>query len=104
MLRKIYYLYQTNPETKFKEFGSIFEKTVQKPSKSTGTCWLAQKVRTMEIILTNYGIFMAHIKSLSQTLFAKKYPINLAMYMTLLTISRELMSFLGHDQTENFNQ
>ena len=104
MLRKIYYLYKTNPETKFKEFGSIFEKTVQKPSKSTGTCWLAQKVRTMEIILTNCGIFMAHIKSLSQTLFAKKYPINLAMYMTLLTISRELMSFLGHDQTENFNQ
>ena len=95
MLRKIYYLYKTNPEIKFKEFGSIFEKTVQKPSKSTGTCWLAHKVRTMEIILTNYGIFMAHIKSLSQTLFAKKYPINLAMYMTLLTISRELMSFLG---------
>ena len=41
MLRKIYYLYKTNPEIKFKEFGSIFEKTVQKPSKSTGTCWLA---------------------------------------------------------------
>ena len=84
------------------KFGSIFEKTVQKPSKSTGTCWLAHKVRTMEIILTNYGIVMAHIKSLSQTLFAKKYPINLAMYMTLLTISRELMSFLGPRPNRKF--
>ena len=38
MLRKIYYLYNNSPKRlhELKEFGRIFEKTVQKPSKSAG--------------------------------------------------------------------
>ena len=69
MLRKIYYLYRNSPKRlpEFKEFGSIYEKSVQKPSKSTGSRWIAYKVRAMEIILANYGIFMDHIEALSQT-------------------------------------
>ena len=101
MLRKIYYLYKNSPKRlrELKEFGRIFEKTVQKPSKSTGTHWIAHKVRVMEIILANYSIFMAHIESLSQTdsqalkraeiegLAKKwlqgKYPIYLAMFLDI---------------------
>ena len=76
-------------------------KKLQKPSKSTGTCWTAHKVRAMEIILTNYNIFMAHIESLSRTDsqalkrvenegLAKKWlqgkcPMHLAMFLDILT-------------------
>ena len=69
MLRKIYYLYRNSPKRlpELKEFGSIYEKSLQKPSKSTGSRWIAYKVRAMEIILAHYGIFMDHIESLSQT-------------------------------------
>ena len=88
MLRKSYYLYKNSPRRlhELKEFGRIFEKTVQKPSKSM----------EMEIILANDGIFMAHIESLSQTVsqalkraeietLAKKwlqgkYPMHLAVF------------------------
>ena len=40
MLRKIYCLYKISPKQlrELKEFGNIFEKAMQKPSKSTGTC------------------------------------------------------------------
>ena len=39
MLRKIYCLYKISLKQlrELKEFGNIFEKTMQKPSKSTGT-------------------------------------------------------------------
>ena len=42
-------------------------KKLRKPSKSVGTLWIAHKGRAMENILANYGIFMAHVESLSQT-------------------------------------
>ena len=40
MLRKIYCLYKISPKQlrELKEFGNIFEKAMQRPSKSTGTC------------------------------------------------------------------
>ena len=103
MLRNIYYLYKNSPKRlrELKEFGRIFEKTVQKPSKSTGTRWISHKVRAMEIVLASYDIFMAHVESLSQTdsqalkraeiegLAKKwlqgKYPMNLAMLLDILT-------------------
>ena len=103
MLRKIYYLYKNSPKRlrELKEFGRIFEKTVQKPSKSTGTRWIAHKFRAMEIILANYNIFMAHIESLFQKdskvlkraevegLAKKwlqgKYPMHLPMFLDIVT-------------------
>ena len=42
-------------------------KTIIKPSKSTGTLWIAHKDRAIEKILANYIIFMAHIVFFSQT-------------------------------------
>ena len=69
MLRKIYYLHKNSPKRvhELKEFARIFKKIMQKPSKSTGTCWIEHRVRAMEIIFANYGIFVAHTESLSQT-------------------------------------
>ena len=43
-----------------------YEKTVEKPLKSTRTRWIAHQVWAMEIILANYDNFMSHIDSLSQ--------------------------------------
>ena len=48
-------------------FGDIYDKVVPKPSKASGTRWIAHKVRAMEIVLSNYGIFITHLESLSQT-------------------------------------
>ena len=42
-------------------------KKLRKPSKSVGTLWIAHKGKAMENILANYGIFKAHVESLSQT-------------------------------------
>ena len=102
MLRRIYYFYKNNPKRprELKELGRIFEKTVQNPSKSTKTPWIAHKVRAMEIILASHWIFMAHICSLSQTDsqalkraeiegLAKKWLqgkyMHLAMFLDILT-------------------
>ena len=65
-----------------------------------GTRWIAHKVRAMEIVLSNYGIFITHLESLSQTDsqdlkraeffgFSKrwvqaKYPIHLGIYLDIL--------------------
>ena len=48
-------------------FGEIYEKVVPKPAKASGTRWIAQKVNAMQIVLSNYGVFMAHLESLAQT-------------------------------------
>ena len=73
----------------------------QKPYKSYGTCWIYHKLKSMEIVLRNYGVFMQHLESLAQTNsqslkraelegYAKKwmnakYPIHLAIYLDILT-------------------
>ena len=83
-----------------KKFGNIFEKTVQKPSKLTGTHWIAHKVKGMEIVLANCSICMTHIESLSQTdsqalkqaeieglpkiSLQRKYLMDLAMFLDIL--------------------
>ena len=66
---KIYYLSKDSPKrlTEQKQFGTISEKTLQKPSKSMGTHWIAYKVEAMEVTLANCIIFIAHIESLSRT-------------------------------------
>ena len=43
-----------------------WEKSVPKPSKSHGTHWIDQKLKSMQIV-ENYGVFLAHVESLSQT-------------------------------------
>ena len=67
MLRKNFYLTKIVLRNYLisKNLEEYLEKTLQKPSKSTGPRWIAQKVRALEVILANYGIFMAHIEYLS---------------------------------------
>ena len=43
----------------------MFEKSIPKPAKVGGTCWIAHKFRAMTIILQNYEIFIAHLESLT---------------------------------------
>ena len=43
-----------------------WEKSVPKPSKNHGTHWIDQKLKSMQIV-ENYGVFLAHVESLSQT-------------------------------------
>ena len=38
-----------------------------KPSKSYGTHWIDHKLTSMKIMLENYGTYIRHIESLSQT-------------------------------------
>ena len=111
MLLKLYHLYKKSPKRlrELKEFGEIFEEVVPKPSRLSGTRWIAHKVRSMEIILANYGVFLTHLESLTQTDFqalkraelvgfAKKwvqakYPIHLAQDIKTDLISRSQLKF-----------
>ena len=78
----------------------MYERSIPKPYKSYGTRWIAHKLKAMEMVLQNYGVFKQHLESLaqtdSQTLkraeligWAKwmdaKYPIHLAIYLDVLT-------------------
>ena len=48
---------------------TTFEKhsrDAKSPTKTTGTRWIGHKIRAMKIVLKNYEILVAHVKSLSQ--------------------------------------
>ena len=59
MMLKLYYLYKKSLKRlrELNEFGEIFEKVVPKPLRLSGTRWIAHKVRSVEIMLVNYGVF-----------------------------------------------
>ena len=102
MLLKLYYLYKKSAKRtrELQAFGEIYDKVITKPVKASGTRWVAHKVNAMEIVLKNYGIFIAHLESLAQTDsqelkraelhgFAKlwrqaKFPLHLAIYLDIL--------------------
>ena len=44
-----------------------WEKSVSRPSKSHDTRWIDHKLKSMQIVLENYGVFLVHVESLSQT-------------------------------------
>ena len=69
MLFKLYYRYKKSPTQlqELKTFGEMYERSIPKPDKSYGTWWIAHKLKKMETILQNYGIFMQHLQSLAQT-------------------------------------
>ena len=69
MLTKLYYLYQKSPKRlkELREFGNAFDKSIPKPTKAYGTRWIDHKLRAMEIILNNYGCYILHLDSLSQS-------------------------------------
>ena len=73
---------------------------ISKPYKSYGTRWIAHKLKAVETVLQNYGVFMQHLESLGQSdsqalqradlvgwakkWIEAKYPIHLAIYLDLL--------------------
>ena len=69
MLMKFYYLYQKSPKRlqELKHVVEAWEKSVPKPSKSYGTCWTVHMLISMKIMLENYGAYISHVESLSQT-------------------------------------
>ena len=103
MLVKLYYLYRKSPLRlrELKTFGDMYERSILKPCKSYGTRWIVHKLKAMETVLQNYGVFMQHLESLAQTdsqalkkaelvgwpkkWMDAKYPIHLAIYLDVLT-------------------
>ena len=103
MLLKLYCLYRKSPKRlrELKSFSQMYENTIPKPYKSCGTRWIYHKLKSVEIVLRNYGSFMQHLESLAQTdsqslkrvelegytkkWMNAKYPIHLAIYLNVKT-------------------
>ena len=108
MLMKLYYLYQKSPKRlrELKRMSKAWEKSVPKPSKSHGTRWIDHKLKSMQIVLENYRVFLAHVEYLSQTYSQaqkrselKGYyqrwtdtsiPVHMAIYLDVLSPLRRL--------------
>ena len=69
MLVKLYYLYRKSPKRlrELKTFGEMYKRSIPKPYKSNGIRWIAHKLKAIETVLQNYGVFMQHLESLAQT-------------------------------------
>ena len=112
MLMKFYYLHKQSPKhlQELKHIAETWEKSVSKPSKSYGTCWIDHKLTSTKIMLENYGAYISHIELLSQTdsqtlkraelrgyLLKWKdasIPISLAIYLDVLSpLKRLSLSF-----------
>ena len=102
LLNKLYYLYRKSPKRlrELCEFCEIYEKSVPKPAKASGTHWISRKFTSMNIFLKNYVIFIIHLESLANTdlqalkrheieVYAKKWQyaklsLHIAMYLDVL--------------------
>ena len=69
MLQVLHSLYNARPKRyrELKRLAEACQISIPKPTKATGTCWIEHKVNAMKIVLENYGAFLSHIESLSQT-------------------------------------
>ena len=57
-----------------------WEKSVPKASKSHGTHWIDHKLKSKQIVLENFSVFLAHVESLSQTDSQVQKPSELKDY------------------------
>ena len=48
-------------------FSEMYDHSIPKPYKSYGTRWIGHKVKAMEIVQYNYGVYIKHLKSLAHT-------------------------------------
>ena len=103
MLLKLLYLYRKSRKClrELKMFSKMYDYSIPKTYKSYDTRWIAQKVKAMEIVQNNHGVYIKHLESLAQTNSqalksadivgeAKKwknakFPIHLAIYLYMLT-------------------
>ena len=69
MLCKLYCLYQKSPKrlSELRELSQAYDKTVPKPSKATGTCWIDHKYRATELFFKHFSPYMSHLEQLTQT-------------------------------------
>ena len=60
MLVKLYHLYRKSPKRlrELETFGEMYERSIRKPYKLYGTRWISHKLKAMETVLQNYGVFM----------------------------------------------
>ena len=82
----------------------MYEHSIPKSYKSYDTRWIAHKVKAMEIVLNNYGVYIKHLESLAHTDSQElkpaeipsnakknaKFPIHLAIYLDVLTAPKVL--------------
>ena len=115
MLLRLYYLYQKSPKRyrELKELCEVYDKIVPKPSKAHGTRWIDHKYRAMEKVIDNYGIYIAHLESLSVTDSqalkraelqgnVKKwsnalYPVYMSIYLDILAPIRRISVAMQQD-------
>ena len=116
-LVKLFYLYKKSSKClwELREYSEIiYKKSIPKPAKVGGTCWIVHKFRPMAIVLKNYGIFISHLESLahtdSQSLkraeiegFANKwkcskFPLHLAIYLDVLMPLKVLRVSMQKDE------
>ena len=45
----------------------MYDHSIPKPYKSYDTRWIAYKVKAMDIVLNNYGVYIKHLESLAHT-------------------------------------
>ena len=108
MLRILYYLYKKSSKRcrELERMSEAYEKAIPKPTNANGTRWIDHKMQAMKIVLENYGVFISHVESLSQTDsqaskraelkgYLKKwkdasYPINISIYLDVLSPIRQL--------------
>lgn len=69
MLRVLHSLYNASPKRyrELKRLAEAWQTSIPKPTKATGIRWIKHKTNAMKIALENYGAFLSHIESLSQT-------------------------------------
>ena len=114
LLTELCYLYQKSPKRlrELRTLAEAMDHTVPKPSRATGTRWIDHKYQAMKKVLENWGVYMTHIESLSQTdsqpkkraelqgFLRKwkhaKYVIHIAIYLDVLAPIRQLS--LGFQQ------
>ena len=108
MLSLLYKLYQYSSKRyrKLKCFADACGKVVPKPKKAYSHKWIDHKYKAMEIVLQNYGPYLAHAESLAHTDsqplkqaelkgYVKKwkhatYPMYIALYLDILAPLHQL--------------
>ena len=78
MLMKLYYLYQKSPKRlcELMCMSEAWEKSVPKLSKSHGTRWIDHKLKSVQIVLENYGVFLHMLNFCHKMIHRHKNSLN----------------------------
>ena len=98
MLLKLYYYYQKTPKLLAEHLEILY---TPKPLKAHVTRWIDHKYRAMKLILENYGLYMQHMKQLSD--YLSKWtqavvPLHLEIYLDLLAPLRQFSLSLQQEE------